>query len=310
MHMPWDELKQALTAQKATFTQTDPVWTVAGANGESFRAHPAFLDEVRAAGGLPDLLTATDRTLAGALGRWRVTLDRHLTGVPEARTALGLADHRFTALDEQITLLRYHETARSQPGAANPVIAAAGTAFADRRQAATVHDFTQLHAFFLAAVNSFGGAYDAHTYPGRVDAMYALAVGSPAAASAGPVRLGTVTDWQTHQPGFAVSVHAAAARLNFRTPDALAGHALKHVLRTSPQIPGDQAGVHGLIATYLQEARDKVTATSTATVTSALAQTGATRTYYFGVVNDHATMVAVNSSGDAWISTYYAPTRL
>ncbi|MET8165860.1 hypothetical protein ABZT34_16675 [Streptomyces sp. NPDC005329] len=309
--MPWDELKQELAAQDAAYAPTDPVWTVKGANGESFRAHPAFLDEVRVAGELPDLVTATGQAFASALGRRRVTLDRHLVDVPAARTALGLAGRRFSTLDDEIALLRYHDTARSQPGGANPVIAAAGTAFADRHQAATVHDFTQLHAFFLAAVNSFGGAYDANTHPGRVDAMYALAVGSPAAVAAGPVRLGAAADWQTHQPGFALAAHAEAARrLNFRTPHALAGHALKHVLRTSPRIPGDQAGVHGLIATYLQEARGKITATSTATVTSALAQTGATRTYYFGTVNVHATMVAVDSAGDAWISTYYAPTRI
>ncbi|MGW0871021.1 hypothetical protein ACWD3Z_11095 [Streptomyces sp. NPDC002740] len=308
--MPWDELKQALTAQQAVYAPADPVWTVKGANGESFRAHPAFLEGVRVAGALPALVTATDGTFAAALGRLRVTLDRHLADVPEARTALGLAADRFTTLDEQIALLRYHESARSQPGGANPVVAAAGTAFADRQQAATVLDFTQLHAFFLAAVSNFGGAYDANTYPGRVDAMYALAVGSPAAAAAGPVRLGVEADWETHRPGFAPTIQAARARLNFRTPNALAGHALKHILRTTAQIPGDQAGVNGLIATYLQDARDKINATGAASVNSALTQTGTARTYYFGIVNQHATMVAVNSSGDAWISTFYAPTRL
>lgn len=308
--MPWDELKQALTAERADYTEGAPLWQVTGGNGVAFRAHPAFLDAIRVAGDLAALVTATDRTLGTALGRWRVTLDSHLQEVPAARTDLGLAGNRFTALDEEIALLRYYETARSQPGGSNPVVAAAGTAFADRQQAATVQDFAQLHSFFLSAVNSFGGAYDATTHPGRVDAMYALAVGSPAAASAGRLRLGSPADWQTHRQAFASAVRNAAAQINFGTRNALAGHALKHLLRGSTQIPGDQAGVHDLIAAYLQETRAKITATSADTVTSALGQTGSSRTYYFGVVNQHATMVAVSSAGDAWITTYYAPNRI
>lgn len=308
--MPWDELKQALTAENAGYTEGDPLWQVAGKNGAAFRAHPAFLDAVRTAGALADLVTGTGRTLGAALGRWRVTLDSHLADVPAARTALGLDAHRFTSVDEQIALLRYYESARSQPGGANPAIAAAGTAFADRRQAATVHDFTQLHSFFLSAVNSFGGAYDAATYPGRADAMYALAVGSPAAASAGVLRLGSAADWQTHRQAFASAVRDAAAQISFGTRNALAGHALKHLLRDAVQIPGDQAGVNNLIATYLRETRAKITDTPADAVTSALAQTGSGRTYYFGVVNQHATMVAVTATGDAWITTYYAPNRL
>ncbi|OQR64576.1 hypothetical protein B6E66_08205 [Streptomyces maremycinicus] len=308
--MPWDELKQSLTDQGAAYTPADPVWAVTGVNKEPFRAHPAFLDEIRVARELPDLVTATGRTLAAALGKWRVTLDRHLADVPAIRAALGLARDRFTTLDEEITLLRYHDTARSRPGGADPSIAAAGTAFADGRQPATVHDFTQLHALFLAAVHSFGGPYQASDHPKRVGATYALALGSPAVAAAGPTRLGAQADWQTHQPGFALAVHAEAARLTFRTPNALAGHALKHLPRTSPRIPDDRDGVEDLIAGYLQEARGRITHTVPGTVTSSLAQTGTTRTYRFGTVNEHAAMVAVDPAGDAWISTYYAPSRV
>ncbi|WP_327234130.1 hypothetical protein OG349_09075 [Streptomyces sp. NBC_01317] len=307
--MPWDELKQVLTAQNAAYTQGDPLWTVKGTNGESFRAHPAFLDEVRLGNGLPDLVTATERTFGAALGKWRVTLDSHLTEIPEVRTALGLAAGRFPSLDEQIALLRHRDSVRSLRGGSDPVIAAAGTAFADRLQAATVHDYVQLHSFFLTAVNSFGGAYDPDTYPRRVDAMYALAAGSPAAAGAGPVQLGTEADWKTHQPEFARTIHAAAAQLNFRTAQALVGHTLKHLLRGGPPVPAAAAGVHALVAGYLAEAREKITTTATNDVRSALAQTGAARTYYFGVVNQHASMVAVNSTGQAWISTYYAANR-
>ncbi|MFF2524959.1 hypothetical protein [Streptomyces liangshanensis] len=311
--MPWDELKQALTAQKAAYTTGDPLWTVRGPNGEPFRAHPAFLDEVRLAGELDGLVTATDSQLSNALRKWRVTLDRHLAAVPDARAALGLGPQRFTTLEDEITLLRYYETARSQPGFANPVVAAAGTAFADHRQAATVHDYSQLHAFFLAAVNSFGGAYKADTYPARVNAMYDLAVGSPAAVGAGPVQLGAEADWRTHQPGFALTIHAEAARFNFRTAHALAGHALKHLLLGGPPVPADRDGVHHLVGTYLDEARGRISVTGTAPsmpeVSSALAQTGATRTYRYGILNVHATMVAVNPTGQAWITTYYGPTR-
>ncbi|MFJ2650790.1 hypothetical protein ACIO1C_29235 [Streptomyces sp. NPDC087420] len=309
--MPWDELKQALTAQNAAYTPGDPLWTVKvkGPKPESFRAHPAFLDEVRLGNELPDLVTATDRTFGAALGKWRVTLDSHLEEIPEIRTALGLAADRFPSLDEQIALLRHRDSVRSLRGGSDPVIAAAGTAFADRHRAATVHDYVQLHSFFLTAVNSFGGVYDPHTYPARVDAMYALAAGSPAAAGAGLVQLGAETDWKTHQPEFARAIQAAAARLNFGTAQALAGHTLKHVLRGGPPVPAAAAGVHALVADYLAEARGKITNTATNDVRSALAQTGATRTYYFGIVNQHASMVAVNSTGQAWISTYYAPTR-
>ncbi|MFJ1598405.1 hypothetical protein [Streptomyces sp. NPDC088261] len=309
--MPWDELKQALAAQKAAYAQADPLWTVTGTNGASFRAHPAFLEEVRLGNGLPDLLTATDRQTFGvALGRWRVTLDSHLEEIPEVRTALGLAAGRFDSVDDQITLLRHRDAVRSLRVGSDRVIAAAGTAFADRRGARTVHDYVHLHSFFLTAVNSFGGNYDPNTHPGRVDALYALAVGSPAAVGAGTAHLGGETDWKTHQPGFALAVHAEAGRLNFRTPEALVGHALKHVRRGGPPVPTDAAGVHALVADYLAEARQKIITTPTNDVWSGLAQTGATRTYYFGVLNKHACMVAVDPAGLAWISTYYAPDRI
>ncbi|MBM9504642.1 hypothetical protein [Actinacidiphila acididurans] len=307
--MPWDALKQALTVQKTVYTPTDPLWKVTGPNKASFHAHPAFLDSVRLAGGLPDLLTATDRDLGTALGKWRVTLDGHLAEVPGVRATLGLADHRFTELDDEIGLLRYADGVRQLPGGNNPEVVKAATAFAEAKQPATVHDFMQVHSFFLSAVNSFGGAYDKATYPGRAETMYALAVGSPAAAGAGPIRLGGADDWQTHQPGFALAIHAESPRLNFATRNALAAHALKHVLRGTAQIPGTPDGINALVATYLQEARDKITTTPTASATSALAQTGATRTYYFGTLTHHMTMIAVTPSGNAWISTYYAPTR-
>jgi hypothetical protein len=308
--MPWDELKQELRDQKAVFAEGNPVWTVTGTNHAAFRAHPAFLDAVRIAGSLPDLVTATDGTFITAIRDWRVTLDSHLAEVPAVRTALGLAANRFTTLDEQVALLRYNDTARSQPGSENPVISAAATAFADRQHAPTVGDFTQLHAFFLAAAASFGKPYDAHTYPGRVDALYALAIGSPAAVAAGRIRLGAEADWRTHQAGFALNAHAEGARLNFGTGNALVGHALKHTVRGNPQIPTDRAGMENLVAAYLKDARDNVIATVPATVTSALAQNGGARTYLFGIVRQHATTVAVDSSGDAWISTYYGPNRL
>ncbi|MYV51052.1 hypothetical protein [Streptomyces sp. SID3212] len=308
--MPWDELKQALTAQKAAYTPGDPLWTVEGTNGWSFRAHPAFLDEVRLGNGLPDLVTATDgRTFGAALGRWRVTLDSHLKEIPEVRAALGLAAGRFPSVDEEITLLRHRDSVRALRVGSAPVIAAAGTAFADRIGVKTVHDYVELHSFFLTAVNGFGGAYDPNTHPGRVDALYALAAGSPAAAGAGTAHLGGEADWKTHQPGFALAVHAEAARINFRTPNALAGHAFKHVPRGGPLVPAAAADVHALLADYLAEARQKIITTATNDVWSGLAQTGATRTYYFGTVNQHACMVAVNSAGHAWISTYYAPNR-
>jgi hypothetical protein len=41
-----------------------------------------------------------------------------------------------------------------------------------------------------------------------------------------------------------------------------------------------------------------------------VAQNGGARTYLFGIVRQQATTVAVDASGDAWISTYYGPNRV
>lgn len=134
-----------------------------GSNQETLRAHPAFLDAIRAAGELPTLLNATGDTLAGTLGKWRVTLDSHLVDVPAARTAFGLAAGRFTTLGEELALLQHFTSVRSLPGLWNAPTAAAALAFADAHPPVSVARFTQRHAFFLTAVGSFGGPWDPNT---------------------------------------------------------------------------------------------------------------------------------------------------
>lgn len=142
-----------------------------------------------------------------------------------------------------------------------------------------------------------------------MNTLYGWTTGSPAAATAQRTHLGAKVDWENHRPQFVAAVGAAAAQLNFGTADSLAGHAVKHLPRAAPRIPAAQADVEALVDTYLQEARAKITATPAGQVTSALSQTGTTRTYLFGTVLQHAAMVAVNDTGDAWITTYYAPHR-
>ncbi len=309
--MAWEELTERLNVLGAKVEHQDPLWRVEGTNKESLRAHPAFLDTLRIAGKLEGLLTATGRDLGILVGQLRVTLDRHLEDMAGVRAALGLVTPGlFTGFGEQVALLAHHRAISGQGSVlSDGAVLTDAAAFANRHQAATVQDFIQLHAVYIAAVQSFKAAYDRINHPGRVDRLYALAQTAVAGTQAGPVRLGAAQDWQNPRPAFIEAAKVNAERLNFSTPNALIGHALKHIILGVPQLPNDQGGMTDLVAAYLAEARRKITGTDVEKVTSALGQVGNARTYYYGTVHVEVAMVAVNESGDAWISTYYAPTR-
>ncbi|MEU6538363.1 hypothetical protein [Streptomyces sp. NPDC047000] len=308
--MPWEELRDDLTRLKAGVAVEEPLWRVTGPNAVAFQAHPAFLDSLRTAGDLDSLLT-DDAGAIRTAKRLRITLDSELAGVTDIRTALRLDARRYTDTPAQIALLAYHGTARNQGIVlGSPGILADATGFADRHQPASVQEFVQLHGVYIAAAQALGQPYDPQQHPQRIDGLRGLAGATPSAASARPLALGTRSDWQTHRPEFAKTVQSRAQDLNFVASHALISHVFKHLVLGSASPPNDAQGMNLLVDAYLAEARAVLTAVPADTVTSMLGQTGATRTYYFRKPDGATSMIAVDPSGSAWISTYFAPTRV
>lgn len=302
--MAWEELKAELSALKVRVEFSDPLWRVTGQQG-SFRAHPAFLDSLRLTRELAKVVTGA----ADVLRQHRIASDNDLAQVPAARATLGLAAGRYDEVPEQIRILMHYRSIINQGAVlGHPEVLAHAAAFADSRHPATAAEFLQAQAAFVAAVQSLKIRYEPNEHRPLAVGLCNMAL--TAAAGAQPQATGQDTAWMTFRPAFVTTVQAQVAQLNFGSEIALAGHALKHISIDKNPPPADQPAMNRLILAYLEEARKRVIDTDPATVTSALDQSAGTRTYYFGTVGQHAAMVAVNSTGLAWISTYYAPGRI
>ena len=307
--MAWEELKSELSTNRAAVVESAPLWQVTGSNRREFQAHPAFLDSLRISGDLNLLLNGAGDDFSKLVSRLRVTFDSQLTDIAEARTAFGLSQQRYDSTPERIALLAHYRSAKNLGIAFNSNVLSDAGVYADSKNPASVADFVQLHAVFLAAVTSFRTAYQPAVHPGRVEALHKLALNSARATRPVAIRMGTRADWLAPSAGFVTAACENAAQLNFATENALVGHALKHILMGTTELPTDQEEMDSLVESYLKEARGRIATDNPQGIHSALGQAGGTRTYYFGTVNVDVVMVAVNESGDAWISTFYRSGR-
>ncbi|MEU5595070.1 hypothetical protein [Streptomyces sp. NPDC020298] len=302
--MPWDELKQRLTGLGVPYTENAPHWQITAAVG-TFRAHPAFLDAL-SAGEAKDLLLGGARDAAPLIGRFRLVLDGHLEAIDDARAQLGITDGRYGNLSEQIPLLQYADAGKDLPQWWQAGVRAEATEFAGEHNPASVQAFINLHGSYLYALRALQAGGDEPAAADRPEAIRTVyAEGRAAAEHTAPGRptLGTQAAWRSHQPDFAGMLQKSADRLNFGSVEALVAHALKHPRKDQPLTRKPNAAKN-LIDAYLKAARKQIE--QAADISSALAQLGATRTYYYGPPGERA-MVAVDETGAAWITTYFAP---
>ncbi|MEU6553377.1 hypothetical protein ABZ915_24325 [Streptomyces sp. NPDC046915] len=271
----------------------------------TFHAHPAFLDAL-SADEAKGLLLGGSQEAVPLVGRFRLVLDSHLEAFDEVRTQLGIAKDRYGDLSERIPLLQYADAGKDLAPWWQDGVRAEAREFADEQNPASVQAFINLHGIYLYALRALqaGGAEPAAANrPKAIRDVYAE--GRKAAESTAPGRptLGTQADWRSHRPECAATLQRSTDRLNFGSVDALVAHAFKHPRRDKP-LTQEPNAAKNLIDAYLKGARDQIK--DATDISSALAQLGTTRTYYFGPRAGRA-MVAVDESGAAWITTYFAP---
>ncbi|HEX4788122.1 MAG TPA: hypothetical protein VH372_06635 [Actinospica sp.] len=320
-------MKKELERLHAKLDEDVPLWRVQGTNDIALHAHPVFLQDLMVAELLAPLLKGSLSEAGKIVRDRRIILDSYRAEAEEARTKMGIKPaKRFTAMADLIPLLQHYESIKGSGAVLKfkdlPVEA---TKFADDHfpDDALVGDFIQAHGLYVAAVQDLlqavtvGGDEPAPEDKRMVMATNAYDLGRTVADQVGWGRLplDARAAWEFDEPAFAKRVEQYVGKLGFATVQALLGHAFKHRVRGNPpdkdntQFPGDEKFMYALVRGYRDDAHSKITANGGASVTSALGQLGTSRTYYFGVVNHHAAMVAVNEAGEAWISTYYAPER-
>ncbi|MFC4033353.1 hypothetical protein ACFO3J_17920 [Streptomyces polygonati] len=317
----WEELKAELGASGA-FTEGDPFWHITGRNKTTFRAAPVFLDDLRILRKLATLLTADRSESSQVVRQYRIVLAGFEDDARAARTALGItADGQFaTPADLDALLPTYRALQYEGLVLEAPTIPATAGAFALSRHPASVYEFIQFHALYISAVKAFRlqsvqtpGAKFVPPDPQLIGNLYDMSLRAAEATGIGPApQLGTSADWRSYAPDFATKLKGAAQaeKLNFGSTRALAGHALKHMLKDGWTFPENQGLMDAVVAGYLTDARKLIVSAPLDTgMPSALSQWGTTRTYYFGTTGEHVAMAAVNERGEAWITTYYTDTR-
>jgi hypothetical protein len=320
----WEELKAELKTLTSKFTEGHPLWHVDGLNGVAFHAHPVFLDDIRVAGELSDLLTGNGKTAGTIIAKRRIVLDVRLPEAEAARKAMGITpDSRYRDVADLIVLLQHYDSVQGSGAVLEyPAVLVEGTRFADAQASGvqTAGEFVQLHGLYIAAVQDLLYAFRANLGPKPADdvrmqlveAAYASGLKVAQHIGYGRLPLNAGSAWRSDEPGFAKIAYDQVAELRFSTVNALLGHAFKHRLRAEKEkqeFPGDEKFLLALVEGYQKDADAKIRESNGAPVTSAVAQLGTSRTYYFGTVTVHASMVAVNEAGEVWISTYYGPGR-
>jgi hypothetical protein len=258
-----------------------------------------------------DLFTGARQAVGAVLRNRRLVLDVNIA--PASVQDLQIPA-RYAAVGDLVPLyLAFKDLGGNGVVLADPTVVADASAFADARHPVDVLDFIALHSIYLAVLQALAAARVTPLRAARAAAVQtvydaALLAAAPLVPGARPV-VAVDADWLNPGAGVAQAIHAAAGQLSFASANTLVWHGLKHLLagQLLPALPADWTR---LFTDYLVEARARITDAVPGTVTWSVNQLGTSRTFYWGVLNQDITMVAVDSAGHAWITTHYRPGRL